>query len=460
MIMWYHCTSCGFEQMYMVRPQQCRSCRKPTMVEGRALVRGFQLGADVRFIEKPGIVGEQTGKVTDEGQLNYFSGVVGSSYRQFVLAHTIYLERFGNFWLPDADQFAWLNPYTGNQHNRSMFTHLVISGVASRLRAVNGGLPRLIEPFVGSGQVYFNACMHGAEFTRGQQLFSEVIGGDLNPYVIAAHTMMRLLGDNFVAGYKTYAEMMDGKVLAAQSDAPYRELRAWTDTNGRAAATGDANAKRDAAFVYIYLVNRCTRGSKLNASDGVVVTLDGTKVSRLASIRVAEVKTLTACVGVLRSLPCTFGHRDFALTCAKAKPTDLVIMDCPFPDFAYTVPKVLPQPGVEPSLLSLKQAGTYGTGDDGSSLQIQIVEQIKTLTSQGTTVLVCNFANPELVLAYRHLINSPSGEAGKQSYCFTYKSPSTTSEAYQLAVIPGHGMDLDLTMQEIIKIWGSWGGFG
>lgn len=28
------------------------------------------------------------------------------------------------------------------------------------------------------------------------------------------------------------------------------------------------------------------------------------------------------------------------------------------------------------------------------------------------------------------------------------------------AVIPGKGIDLDLTMQEIINIWRGWGGFG
>jgi site-specific DNA-adenine methylase len=430
------------------------------MVEGRALVTGFQLGSDVRFVEKPGIVGQETGKATPEGQLNYFSGVVGAGYQQFIKTHTTYLEMFGNFWLPDCDQFAWLNPYTGNQHNRTMFTHLVISAVASRLHYVNGTLPRLIEPFVGSGQIYLNACKHGPGFKRGQALFAEIIGGDLNHYVIAAHSTMRLLGNDFVVGYKAFAETMDGKVGGDQPDAAYQQLRNWTDTNGKKAATGLPDARRDAAFGYIYLVNRCTRGSKLNSLGGVTVTMDKAKMARLASIRDSETKALTACVGVLGSLPCSFSCCDFAITCADAEPADLVIMDCPFPDFSYTVPKILPQPGTEPSLLSLQQAGTYGTGDDGSALQVKIVEQIKKLTGRGTTVLVCNFANPELVLAYRHLIATPGGEAAKQSYVFTYKSPSTTSEAYQFAVIPGRGVDLDLTMQEILKIWHGWGGFG
>ena len=430
------------------------------MVEGQAPVGGFQIGSDVRWIEQPGIVGEQVGKVTSESQINYFAGIVGGKYKQFIMANTTYLDRFGNFWLPDSDQFAWLNPYTGNQHNRAMFTHLVIGAVAARLRAVNGNRPRLIEPFVGSGQIYLNACKHAAEFNRGQPLFAEVIAGDLNPYVIAAHSLMRSLGNDFVVGYKAFAETWDGKAQGSQPDASYLELRNWTDTDGRRAAKGQQNERRDAAFAYIYLVNRCTRGSKLNNLGGVTVTMDKAKLTRLASIRASESKALTACVGTLSSLKCSFGHRDFADTCAEAEPTDLVIMDCPFPDFSYTVPNTLPQPGTEPSLQGLQQAGTYGTGDDGSSLQIKIVQQIKNLTSQGTTVLVCNFANPELVLAYRHLIATPGGEGGKQSYVFTYKSPSTTSEAYQLAVIPGNGLNLDLTMQEILKIWGEWGGFG
>ena len=424
------------------------------------MVTGFQLGADVRFVSQPGIISQETGKVTSESQLNYFAGIVGAGYKQFIQTHTTYLEMFGNFWLPDADQFAWLNPYTGNQHNRTMFTHLVISAVASRLHYVHGTLPRLVEPFVGSGQIYLNACKHGPSFKRGQALFAEVIGGDLNHYVIVAHSLMRVLGNDFVAGYKAFAETMDGKVQGNQPDAAYQELRTWTDTDGRTATAGDRDARRNAAYSYIYLVNRCTRGSKLNGFGGVTVTMDKAKMGRLSSIREAETKALTACVGVLQSLPCTFTCCDFAQTCAQAEPTDLVILDCPFPDFAYTVPKTLPLPGTEPSLLGLQQAGTYGTGDDGSGLQIKIVNQIKKLTAQGTTVLVCNFANPELVLAYRYLIATPGGEAAKQSYVFTYKSPSTTSEAYQFAVIPGKGVDLDLTMQEILKIWREWGGFG
>lgn len=459
--MWYHCTSCGFEQMYLTRPQICRSCRKATMVEGKALVGGFQIGGDFRWVEQPGIVGEQTGKVTPQNQINYFAGLIGGGYEKFIKSRTTYLERFGNFWLPDCDQFAWLNPYTGNQHNRTVFTHLVISAVAARLRAVNGTLPRLIEPFVGSGQIFLNACTHGRKFNRERPLFSEVIGGDLNHYVIAAHSLMCAMGNDFVTAYQAFAEQLDGKVGGDQPDADYQQLRAWTDTDGRRAATGNSrDGRRDAAFAYIYLVNRCVRGSKLNNLGGVNVNMDKDKRGRLASIRASETKALTACVGVLRSLPCSFSRCDFTETCAQALPADLVILDCPFPAFSNTVPDDLPEPGTEPSLLDLQNASTYGTGDDGPSLQIQIVDQIKRLTAQGTTVLVCNFANPRLVLAYRYLINTPNGENGKQSFVFTYKSPSTTEQAYQFAVIPGKGMDLDLTMLEIRKIWADWGGFG
>jgi len=111
----------------------------------------------------------------------------------------------------------------------------------------------------------------------------------------------------------------------------------------------------------------------------------------------------------------------------------------------------------EELLQGVGSAGTYGIGDDGPGLQLQIVEKIRALTLQVTTVVVCNFANPALVEAYRRLISRP--EDAKRSYVFTYKSPSTTSEAYQLAVIPGQGVNLDLTMEEIANIWRRWGGF-
>ena len=79
-----------------------------------------------------------------------WAGVVGRRYQQFIREETTYVGWFTNCLLPDADQFAWLTPYTGNKHNRMYFTQRLLATVARQQFVKNGGkFPRLIEPFLG-----------------------------------------------------------------------------------------------------------------------------------------------------------------------------------------------------------------------------------------------------------------------------------------------------------------------
>ena len=87
------------------------------------------------------------------------------------------------------------------------------------------------------------------------------------------------------------------------------------------------------------------------------------------------------------------------------------------------------------------RASTYGVGDDGGQLQARIVSVTQRLLQQGTTVILCNFANPALVRAYSSLLWRDTGipDQARRWFTFTYCSPATNSEAYQLTIAPGRG---------------------
>ena len=146
--------------------------------------------------------------------------------------------------------------------------------------------------------------------------------------------------------------------------------------------------------------------------------------------------------------------RDFEDTCDLAGPGDVVFMDCPFPKFTASVPNVFP---ADPETADSATANTYGTGDDEVSLQTRIVRKAGELASQGTTVILCNFANPGLVASYRNQLVGIE-EAVKRHYVFTYRSPSTQSEAYQITILPGDGKDFGDVSAQIMQQWIDVGG--
>jgi hypothetical protein len=109
-------------------------------------------------------------------------------------------------------------------------------------------------------------------------------------------------------------------------------------------------------------------------------------------------------------------------------------MDCPFPKFTNVIP---PANHAAPLTFGSEEAHTYGTGDDGPGFQQKIIDEARRLVLQGTTVILCNFANPALVTAYAQLIHNDVGAQDLRWFTYTYRSPSTLSEAYQLTVLPG-----------------------
>lgn len=139
-----------------------------------------------------------------------------------------------------------------------------------------------------------------------------------------------------------------------------------------------------------------------------------------------------------------FYHADFADTARKAAPNDVVVMDCPFPKFTWTLPRT-------PGELICKPSHTYGP-EDGAPLQQRILDEVKRLVEQGTTVLLCNFANPDLIQAYAKVLEG-FGIENTEDYIYTYKSPGNDSSVYQLVIFPGYEVDMTDVPATSRTIW-------
>jgi len=270
--------------------------------------------------------------------------------------------------------------------------------------------------------------------------------------VIAAYKFILAYGDDILQDYLRSAKAMD------DNDGQFGEFgNVLTElaTHGRDRLADDVNVGRlhEAAMMYIWLVNRCLRGSSLNMQTMGINAQPNPKLNR-ATVRAREKRTLAAVLSLLRNIEFQAQCRDFAETTALATDDDIVFMDCPFPKFANTVPGTWP---ARPEDYGSVSANTYGTGDDGASLQRRIVDEARRLRDQGTTVILCNFANPGLIKAYCDLMTNVT-VAHRRRFVYTYRSPSTQSEAYQLAIIPGQNVDFSGLPKIIRDCWIAAGG--
>ncbi|MFJ8436948.1 hypothetical protein ACIQ9P_37210 [Kitasatospora sp. NPDC094019] len=456
-----YCDRCGFERDYTGARNQdgvrCAVCGLGHMRNGRP-ARGFTVGADFRPVPRNMVVPDyrvvRSGRPSVPGDFNYFAGIKGRAYQQFIQEHTSYIGEFTNLLVPDSDRFAWLTPYTGNKHNRTHFTQLALARVAQAQFVDNRGrLPRLIEPFVGSGQIFLNSECWGKAFTGGVQLFASAVAGDLNHYVVGSYWTMRRLGARFVDEYLRLATVWDGELHSSFAQLLY-DLQ-----NGRTvlARSGDDPATAMVTCLkYIWLVNRCVHGTKLSPTGAVVATCKDRTAGELAALRDQERDRLGAVRDKVLGTMIDFECRDFRRTCELADPGDIVFMDCPFPNFSNAV---VPGDAVSPETADSTTANTYGTGDDGAEFQKAIVDVSRELARGGVTVLLCNFANPGLVHAYQRLVANGVAARDLKYHTFTYRSPATTGEAYQLTVVPGAGSRAVVACpRQILADWHQQGG--
>jgi site-specific DNA-adenine methylase len=454
--MYYHCDHCGFEKLYApTGVETCPVCDIGTLREGRG-TWGFKFGDRrpvLRHVPKPAPYAPCDSKSVDTpGKFSYFASETGKAYQAFVQKHTIYIGRFTKLEVPEPEAFAWLTPYTGNKHNRTHFTQRVLATVAQAKFIENGGrFPRLIEPFVGSGQIFLHASRWGPSLTGGLPLFHQVIAGDTNGYLIAAYHAFATGRMQAVKEYVSLATAWDKHRVSN-----HREFVAYLDLHGAQAVANSTSAQaKDAAFKYIWLVNRCVRGTKINKFGGITAKRAVMKPGRIGTIRTRERLTLTALCEVLGRLRFTVTRQDFAQTCAQANRADIVYMDCPFPSPTTRIP----DPSDEhPENFGTRAANTYGN-DGEETLQTRIVDTARRLAKQGTTVILCNFANPGLIQAYTRLVAEVVGGTSLRHFTYAYRSPSTTTEAYLLTIVPGaDALHVPLVPEMIREQWLEAGG--
>ena len=383
----------------------------------------------------PGLVPQQAGEMLTPASLNYFTGVQGVLYQQFARQSTRYVGAHGTILVPDPGRFHWLK-YTGSRQNRSYFTQLLLATAARAKLADNQARhgadarrPRLIEPFAGAGQVFLNAAYWGpALFNQGEPLFESVAGGDLSPFLIGVYRVLQQPGPGFAPEYAGLAAAWDADLAGS-----YARLVAELDASARAALAGPAArpaAARLAACMYIWVTNRSDRG-KLGSIDQRLTP------AWVTTIRTRETRALDSAQQLLRELRPDLGVRDFEDSCALAGPQDIVFMDPPYPAFTTAIP---PAGQPHPERYATRATSHYRhAGAQVLALQTRVVAAARRLIAQGTTVIVYNHASPGLIRAYADLTRDSLTPAQRRRLIYTHRSPMTNDQAYQLAILPGHG---------------------
>lgn len=234
-----YCDRCGFERVYTGAQNQdgmpCVVCGLGRMRNGRP-ARGFTIGADFRPVPHDMVVPNyhavRTGTRSTPSDFNYFAGIHGSAYQDFVQEHTSYIGAFTNLLVPgravrlahpvhrqqaqpDPLHPTRARPGRPGQVRRQQGPTAPADRAVRRLRADLAQL-RLL----------------GKAFTGGVQPFASVVAGDLNHYVIGSYWTMRRLGARFVDEYLKLAQAWD-------ADLPHRFAQLIEETR-----TGKAELAR------------------------------------------------------------------------------------------------------------------------------------------------------------------------------------------------------------------------
>lgn len=376
-----YCDHCGYERRYTgaMSPvgQVCGVCGIGHMREGRQL-GGFTVTADhqpvPRNLPLRDYVVTAQGAPQPPGTLLCAAYDDDDPHRDFGLASSIHDGALLSRQVPEPQRFAWLAPYHG-EYQRAHFVQLTLARVARAKFVDNQGrLPRLIDPFTGSGQCFLNASYWGPSLNDGLPLFGAVVAGDINPYVCAAFQAMNHHGDTIGLKYHGQADRWDATL--AQS---HQQLQHDLQHGGKKAldnAATDPGPAYLAAFKYIWLVNRSTV-TMVNEHGGVEAQLDPHAAARIADIRIREWSTLNATLDLCRTLTLNIGCQDFRVTCGQAKATDIVFLDCP------------PAP----------------------EAQAHVMAEALALMRGGTTVLLCNVALPAVLQCHAQFFGQTPGIA-------------------------------------------------
>jgi len=381
------------------------------------------------------------------------------AYRSLLAAlGCVFLNDVSYLRLSCGDGLAWLNPYTGNQHNRCVFVQLVLAVMwrDSVSRQIGRGL---YEAFLGSGQVFMNFSWCEGLFGNNQP---RVIAGDLNVCLCCAWMgLTGQLGDRrrFLLGYLNKAAHRDKALSDSVEPAEYyKKLK--DRLNALIEALADSRMQLEdceiedlvkIAYFYIYLNNRCVNQATYNLNTGVFsASLDNGKLKRLDELRRNEWNALCRASTSASKTELKFCQGDFTQTTETAGLGDLVVYDCPFPEFSIAIPGNLQTDfdlvvngrwfdvGVEQALAQcakqtdMKGGGHYG-GDEGGNLQLRILKDAVARVRGGASAVICNYATPTLLVWYSKLSMALYFESVP---IFVFKRPQTGDQLYCLAIWP------------------------
>jgi len=340
--------------------------------------------------------------------------MTGEAYHdKYLVPYTLFVHEFNDVDVGGTETRLFV-PYTGNEHNRRKFVHLLLRVVAAHEEAATGRLPDYFEPCVGSGQIFMN---------HRPAMFARITLGDINPFLLSIYLSVQRRGTGFIDEYVEKAEFRDQnpETNFAHKLDWLGAIRPFDKRVER--MLSDQTDCELMAIHYLWMMNRSQLMPKLRTAGGVVgAKLYTPRVS--ADVRLREKRALSALrtrltTGTVTTPP-TILRADLAATMARAEscPSCVVVVDAPFPKFSY----------VE----GYTAINCYGT-EDGEDLQTRLLSAAKKLFDLGRPVIICNYATPSLILAYQ--------EAGAYPI-FSFKSPKD-STIYMLAVFyKGQGTEI------------------
>jgi site-specific DNA-adenine methylase len=443
----------------------------------------------------PSSKAEKTPEISDLDLLEYTKKKNVSGYRQLIdTLKCVHVKNFGYARLSCGDGLAWLSPYTGNQHNRCLFIQLALAATM-RYSTSPHYASTLFEAFMGSGQVSLN--YHWCRGLFGSPTV-RVRAGDINLPLSCAWENM-CTDSTLVGTYLAYASAWDSQIENAYpvlkhginllieclskrrpaSPALKKQLEDylsdwdWQDTNedededededeeeeeeGEADFDFDVESalRRLIGILYVYLNNRCVLSTTYNVSTGIVsatIMKDHSK-SKLSAIREREAKRLALVQKYKGEMSLRFEESDFAATTEGAGLGDLVVYDCPFPEYACCVSSTQQQQAKELSQWKSKPVKTafdlcrteaqrtsmtggnhYGI-NDGATLQLRILEDAIKKVQAGASVVLCNYATPELMLWYGRVFAALYQDDAIPIYLL--KRPGKGDQLYLFMVLPG-----------------------
>jgi DNA adenine methylase len=227
---------------------------------------------------------------------------------------------------------------------------------------------RYVEPFVGSGAVFFDL------FGSGRLAGRQVTLADLNTDLIGCYRTLRDHPEGVIAALEALTHEH-----AARGEACYYEVRDRRFNPARASRAGAAYAPELAAM-FIYLNRTGFNGLfRLNRHGGFNVP-----AGRYINPRICDADHIRAVARALSAEGVALECRSFETTLADAREGDFVYCDPPYAPVSRTAG------------FTHYTAGGFAAGD-----HVRLQQAVMAAARRGATVLVSNSSAPEIEAAYR-----------------------------------------------------------